>query len=144
MLFKRINRDAPDQVFVICKNGEDFELKGGTPVVYDFTTAKNGYSVILPTTAMLNAFAGVVADDEILGKSGTANEFGKVQVYGYHPAVYIAGTTAAAGDELQPVNAKSYLTLSAITTAYAIAGEQASLKASSTFGNKYKVFIRAM
>lgn len=155
MIFKRIKRDGPDQVFVICKNGATSKFDGGTPVCYDYTTDANGYTVIQPTTAMLHAFAGIVADGDTLGTSGQPDEYGKVQVYGHHPGAFIAGSTVSAGAMLVPVNAKSYLSLatthatSATETpnesiAFVVAGTTACLIASSTFGNTYKVFIRAM
>ena len=151
MLFKRVNRESPDQVFIICKNGDATKKSGGEAVCFDFGDAKDGYTVITPATAMLAAFAGIVADNEEIGAGG----FGKVQVYGFHPGVFIAGSTAAPGSLLKPVNAATNLTLSVLhassTTAtsdeaisFVIAGETACLKATSTVGLKYKAFIRAM
>jgi hypothetical protein len=75
--------------------------------------------------------------------------------YHHHPGAYLAGTTVTPGAMLVPVNAKSYLSLatthatSATETpnesiAFVVAGTTACLIASSTFGNTYKVFIRAM
>jgi len=155
MLFKRVKRTGAEQVFAIFKNGESSQLLAGTPVCVDYTTAADGVSVILPTTAMLHAFAGCVADGNTLGTSGQPDEYGLVQVYGHHPGVYIAGSTVTPGAMLVPVNAKSYLTL-AIThadstveapnesIAFVIAGTTGCLKASSTFGNTYRAFIRAL
>jgi hypothetical protein len=155
MEIRKLNRKSPEQVFGVFKNGEDVFLGGGTPVAVDYTTTADGNAVILPTTAMLHAFAGCIKDGEVLGTSGQPNEYGLVQLYGHHPGVYIAGTTVTAGAMLTPVNAKSYLTLAVShadstaeapteSIAFVVAGTTACLKASSTFGNTYQAFIRAM
>ena len=155
MLFQKINRSDADKVFIICKNGEAFQMLGGTPVNFDYTTDSNGNTVILPTTAYFRFFAGCVADGEVMGTSGQPDQYGKVQVYGHHPGVYMLGTTIAAGNILQQVTGKSYFSLG-VTNAWTMtaepqvgldfvtAGQAACLLATSTFGNTYKAFIRAM
>ena len=150
---------GPEQVFGVFKNGEAFLLNGGTPVAMDYITDADGITVILPTTAMLHAFAGCVRNGEVMGTSGQTNELGLVQLYGHHPGVYIAGSTVTPGAMCIPVNAKSYVTLAttfvhAASTAekvtfnqdlaYVIAGTTGCLIATSVFGSTYRAFIRAM
>ena len=155
MEFKQLNRTDPEQVFGVFKNGEAFYINGGTAVAVDYTTDADGNTVILPTTAMLHAFAGCVKDGETIGTSGQPNEYGLVQTYGHHPGIYMAGTTVTAGAMMAPVNTKSYVTLAVThadstteapneSIAFITAGTTACLKASSTFGNTYRGFIRAM
>ena len=158
MQLMKVNKDQPEQVFAICKNGESSALSGGSAVCYDYTTDADGNTVIEPTTAMLYAFAGVVANGETLGTSGNHEEYGRVQVYGHHPGVYMAGTTVTAGAIMHPVDSASYVTLGvtindANSTAldnvmngakWIVAGEAACVIATSTFGNTYKAFIRAL
>jgi len=150
---------GPEQIFGVFKNGEAVLLNGGTPVSVDYTTAADGVSVILPTTAMLYAFAGVVKHGEVLGTSGQPDEYGLVQIYGHHEGVYVAGSTVTPGAVMKPVNTKSYVTLGvtsvhADSTAgevsfdynygYVVAGTTGCLIATSTFGNQIIGFIKAM
>jgi len=146
---------GPEQVFGVFKNAEAVLLNGGTPVCIDYTTTADGIRVILPTTAMLHAFAGCVRDGEVLGTSGQPDEYGLVQIYGHHPGVYMVGTTVSAGAMMVPVNTKSYVSLATThadstveapneAIAFVIAGTAGCLIATSTFGNTYRAFIRAM
>ncbi len=148
---------GPEQIFGVFKNGEAVFLDGGTAVSVDYTTAADGVSVILPTTAMLYTFAGIVKEGETLGTSGQPDEYGLVQLYGHHGGVYVAGTTVTAGAVMVPVNTKSNVTLgvtvndanstnldAAYIGGYVVAGEGACLKATSLFGSTAKGFIKAM
>lgn len=159
MEIKTLGKGLPEQVFGVFKNGEAFLINGGTAVCVDYTTAADGISVILPTTAMLHAFAGCVKDGEVMGTSGQPDEYGLVQLYGHHPGVYMEGSTVTAGAMMIPVNAKSSVTLATTFThadstagavvfnqdlAFVIAGTTGCLKATSTFGKTYQAFIRAM
>jgi hypothetical protein len=158
MEIKQLNKSDPEVVYGVFKNGEAEFLDGGTPVCVDYTTDADGNTVILPTTAMLHMFAGCVKSGETLGTSGQPNEYGLVQLYGHHPGVYMAGSTVTPGAILHPVDAVSYLTLGVTINkanstalddclngqAFVMAGTTGCLKASSTFGNTHKAFIRAM
>lgn len=148
---------GPEQIFGVFKNGEAVFLDGGTAVSVDYTTAADGVSVILPTTAMLYTFAGIVRKGETLGTSGQPDEYGLVQVYGHHGGVYVAGTTVTPGAMMVPVNTKSNVTLGVTINAanstaldntfiggYVIAGTTACLKATSLYGSTAIGFIKAM
>lgn len=112
MLFQKINRNSPDKVFIICKNGESTRLPAGTPMCFDYTTQADGNAVIVPTTAMLYAFAGVIAEDETyMGTSGQPDAYGKIQVYGHHNKIYVSGSTVTPGAMLAPLDGKTYLHL---------------------------------
>jgi len=156
MFWKQVKRDGHERVFAVLKNGTTLAVNPGTSVAHDYTTAKDG-SFILPTTAMLHAFAGVAWD--VIGKSGAYNDVGKVLVYGDHPGVYMAGTTVTPGAMMIPVDGKSYVTLATTFAhadstaeevtfnqdlAFVIAGTTACLIATSTFGNTYRAFVRAL
>lgn len=149
---------GPEQVFGVFKNGAAVFLGGGTAVCVDYTTAADGISVILPTTAMLYTFAGIVKHGEVLGTSGQPDELGLVQVYGHHEQVYVAGTTVTPGAVMKPIDTKSYMTLGVtvndansavldsvqVGNGYFVAGTTGCLIATSLFGQSMKGFIKAM
>ena len=152
-IFQKIGR-AKAEIFKILKNGSSTAIVPGDAVVYDYTTAKDGYSVIIPTTALLNMFAGVVAEGTTLAVSGTDGEYGKVQVYGHHGAVKWVGTSVPPGMPLVPANdtggmviGKTHVT--SINTAnseiqFAYAGESVTHVNSLYSATGKKAFIRAM
>jgi hypothetical protein len=109
-IFQKVGRSKAE-IFKVLKNGSAAAITPGDAVVYDYTTAKDGYSVILPTTALLTAFAGVVAVGTTLAISGSDGEYGKVQIYGHHAAIRVAGTTVIPGSPLVPVNATGAMKL---------------------------------
>lgn len=156
MEFKSLGK-GPEQIFGVFKNGEAVFLDGGTAVSVDYTTAADGVSVILPTTAMLYTFAGLVKGEEVLGTSGQPDEYGLVQCYGHHGRMYVAGTTVTPGAMMVPVNTKSNVTLavtindanstnldSTFIGGYVVAGTTACLKATSLYGSTAIGFIKAM
>jgi len=102
-IFQKVGRGKAE-IFKILKNGSSSAITPGDAVCYDYTTAKDGKSVILPTTAMLTMFAGVVAVGTTLAASGSDGEYGKVLAYGHHAAIRIAGSTVIPGSPLVPVN----------------------------------------
>lgn len=141
---------GPEQVFGVFKNGAAVFLDGGTAVCVDYTTAADGISVILPTSAMLYTFAGCVRYGEVLGTSGQPDERGLVQLYGHHEGVYVAGSTVVPGNAMIPTAAKSYMTSQGVTNilenygGYVVAGTTACLKATSLYGSTAIGFIKAM
>ena len=101
MLFKRINRSDPEQIFIVVYNSYSVALSNGQAVMWDFVTDVNGVGVERPTARATNrglATAGIVA--EAIGIS----DYGLVQVYGYHSAVRVRACTSehtiAAGSPL--------------------------------------------
>lgn len=153
-IFQKVGRGKA-QVFKILKNGTTSAIAPGDAVVYDYTTAKDGYSVILPTTALLGMFAGVVAEGTTLAASGSDGEYGKVQVYGHHAAVKWEGSSVAIGDGLVPVNGTAGMavgTSHGASTAAAVserfmfawAGELSTFANSVYSSTGKKAFIRAL
>jgi len=109
-IFQKVGRDAAS-IFKVLKNGSSSALAPGDATVYDYTTTKDGLAVILPTTALLAMFAGVVAQGVTLAASGSAGQYGKVQIYGHHAAIRVAGSTVIPGSPLVPVNATGAMRL---------------------------------
>lgn len=152
-IFQKVGR-AKAEIFKILKNGSTTAIVAGDAVVYDYTTAADGYSVILPTTALLNMFAGVVAEGTTLAVSGTDGEYGKVQIYGHHGACRFVGTSVPQGMPLVPANGTGGMVIGAthvtsINTAnceiqFAYAGESVTHVNSLYSATGKKVFIRAM
>jgi len=92
MIFKRINRDNPEQVFITVKNGySTAALAAGQAVMWDLGDG-DGVNVtrVSNSTKRSTAFAGIAAE------AIAAGEYGLIQVWGYHSAVYVraSGTTA--------------------------------------------------
>ena len=150
---------GPEQIFGVFKNGEAVFINSGTPVCVDYTTAANGISVILPTTAMLYTFTGIIKEGEYLGTSGQPDELGLVQLYGHHGGIYVAGTTVTPGAMMVPADGSSAVTLgvtlndanSAVLDTiyvggYVVCGTTACLDATSTFltSNTMKGFVKAL
>lgn len=94
MIFKRINDDTPEQVFIVAKNSwSTASLSNGDVVQWDYTTDVDGVGVTKPTgyaTSFGFAVAGVAA------QTITAGSYGLIQVYGYHSAVRVRASTGAA------------------------------------------------
>ena len=119
MIFKRINRTDPEQVFVVIKNSyAAASLTNGQAVQWDFGTDVDGVGVTRPTARATNrgfATAGIISE------TITAGEFGLMQVYGYHSAVRVRACssehTIAAGSPLQINLAGSAFCLEPICTA---------------------------
>ena len=85
MLLKRISRTDPEKIFMVVKNSwSTASLANGYVVQWDFNVDIDGVGVTKPTglaTNLGNACAGVAAE------TIAHNEYGLVQVYGYHAAV---------------------------------------------------------
>jgi hypothetical protein len=92
MIFKRINRDNPEQIFITAKNGySTAALAAGQAVMWDLGDG-DGVNVtrITNSTKRQLAFAGIAAE------AIAAGEYGLIQVWGYNSATYVrmSGTTA--------------------------------------------------
>jgi hypothetical protein len=91
MLFQRVNRDDPEKVFIVVKNSYTVALSNGQAVIWDIVTEKDGVAVERPTAIATNlgiAAAGIVV--EAIG----INDYGLIQVYGYHSAVKVRVATS--------------------------------------------------
>jgi hypothetical protein len=98
MLFQRISQTDPEKVFVIVKNSYDTaSLTNGQVAEWDYTTDADGVSVTKPSSTDTHGFGicGVVAETIAL------DAYGLVQVYGYHGAALVDGSSGlAAGSAL--------------------------------------------
>jgi hypothetical protein len=95
MIFKKINRAVPEQVFVAVRNVDTATLTQGYCAVWDYDTDDQdyaGYAVRFPvtnSTALMDnpcMFAGVIASDISPDSNGT------VQVWGMVDSVFVSGT----------------------------------------------------
>ena len=149
-IFQKVGRSKAE-IFKILKNGSAAAIVPGDAVCYDYTTAADGISVILPTTALLGAFAGCVAEGTTLAVSGDDGQYGKVQIYGHHAAArYDAGESIPAGQPLVPVSGTGEMNVGVTdaTTAnphiqFAFSGESVT-RAKSLYSTPKVAFIRAM
>ena len=142
-IFQKVGRGTAE-IFKILKNGESSAIGQGNAVCYDFTTAKDGKTVILPTTTSFGLFAGVVANGVTLAKSGSDGEWGKVQIYGLHGGVKVGGgVTASLGDALVPVNSSGVMTVGNSTN-IDVQFVRAAANATTTIYKGLTCFIRAM
>lgn len=155
MIFRRINRDQVESVFMAIQNniGSGTAMTKDAAVQLDITTAVDGIKNVVPTTAGLWCFTGLV-DAAIADQ-----DFGIVQVYGYRSSsiIFQTGTSQAAGLPVIPTNAVNYMQTTASSYTFAsnttvsvtqfpyfamLAESIASSAASATISAK--VFIRAL
>ena len=150
MLFKRLNRTDPEQIFIVVQANEGSALVQNQTVQWEVASASvDGVRVRQMDTGNLHCFVGVV-DAAIADQA-----YGLVQVWGYRSGsiVFQTDTSVDTGALLVPVAAQNYFNSIASTTAtnavvsnqplYAVLLESiASSSASATISKK--VFIRAM
>lgn len=122
MQYRRINRDYPENILSLVKNGNASAMPAGSAAMFS-TTVLDGYTVDLPSTAGLSLFAGIAAE------AIAAGGWGRVCVYGFrgncatipaHTAIFGArvqndsgaGSDIAIGDILVPTNGQNYLSRS--------------------------------
>jgi hypothetical protein len=143
MLFKRINRDSAEKIYIVCKNVSGGVLTAGYTCVFDTGASCDGVRVTQATTAALGSVAGV-ADADIAN-----NGYGLIQAWGYRSSAYIYTSTGSsvAGDVLGTTNAEWGLTPTASTStapAFGFLCEAVAASTSSRFHTTAKVFIRAL
>lgn len=146
MLFKRISRTAPEQVFVVVKNVSGSTMTAGYSCTWDLSASVDGVRVTRANTATRNCFAGVVDADIANG------DYGLVQVYGYRSSAYITRSTvkvSAAGEGLECVNSDWGLmpaaTVASPYCAYAFIAETVtSTSGTADSWTTAKIFIRAL
>ena len=149
-LFQKVGRGATE-IYKILRNASSTAIGPGNAVCFDYTTDKTSKSVILPTTAGLRLFAGVVAYGKTLAASGTDGEWNKVQIYGHHAGVKVGvANSAFPGMGLVPYNASGVMTLgvthvtSISTSNEAIQFVTAAAIAGNSVYTDLVCFIRAM
>jgi len=148
-LFKRLNRDEPERIFVAFENNEGSALVRDQTIQIDTTSQVDGVRARQMDTGQLFAFLGVV--DAAVATGGV----GLAQTYGYRSTsvVFQTNTSQDTGVALVPVAAQNYLqsvatTLASNTTItlqpiFAVLMESiASAAASATVSRR--VWIRAM
>lgn len=150
MLFKRLNRDMPEQVFIVVQNNEGAALAANATVQLELAAASvDGIKARQPDTGNLFAFLGV-ADAAIADQ-----DYGLIQAYGYRAsaAVWQSSTSMATGEPLVASAGAGHFVTVASTTAsnaavtlqpvFAVLAESiASSSASTTISAK--VFLRAL
>jgi hypothetical protein len=149
MLFKRLSRDLPEQVFVVVENNEGATIAKDQTVQMDNTTEADGIKARDMDTGALYCFQGLA--DAAIADGG----YGLVQVYGYRSTskVFQTDTSLAAGAPLVPVAAQEYLQTVASTIAsnaavtlqpfYAALLESVASSSASAAASA-KIFIRAL
>jgi hypothetical protein len=147
MFFQTINGTDPEKIFIIVKNSyATAAITVGQVVCFDYTTDCDGIGVTQPSTALLGAVAGLVADASI-----AAGAYGLVQVYGHMASGAVGGgtTNVTAGHPLTAANASFTLVMATTTGVnsinttckpFFIAGEAYTTTAAAA----KKVFIRCL
>jgi hypothetical protein len=148
MLFKRVNREAPEQVFAVVYNNEGSSLAADSTCQWEPNSASvDGVKVRAMDTANEYCFAGIV-DSAI-----AAGAYGLIQIYGYRSTstVLTTDTSITTGVALVPVAAQAYLqsqhtvyTSNANFTRSPIFAVLLESITTSTGNVSRKVFIRAM
>jgi hypothetical protein len=149
-LFKRLNRDEPERIFVSFENNEGSALVKDQTIQIDHTSQVDGVKARQHDSALLcHLFLGIV--DAAVATGG----WGLAQTYGYRSSsiVWQTDTSQDTGVLLVPVSVQNYLQSVASTFAsnttvtirpvYAYLLESiASAAASATISKK--IWIRAM
>lgn len=103
MLFKRINRTDPEQVFLVCRNDDSVAWIAGAPVCFIADGTRDGVDAIRNNTAAAAKQALLVG---LADAATVAAEYGLVQCYGYRSNAVInqagsaSGAAGAVGDGL--------------------------------------------
>lgn len=143
MLFKRVTRDLPEQVFVAFENNEGGTMAKDATAQLDLTTAIDGVKARYVDQHQQYAFLGIV------DAAVAAGAFGLCQVYGYRSSstVVRTDTDLSAGMPLTVVTNVQHLAqvgtaaATALADVYVVAAESST---SGTGSSTPKVFIRAL
>lgn len=143
MLFKRLNRDQPEQVFIVVENNEGGAMAANATCQLDLTTDVDGVKARYVDQHQQYAFLGIV--DAAIAD----NAFGLVQVYGYRSTstVVRTDTDLSAGMPLTVVTNVQHLAQVGTAAATALADIYVYAAESSTSGtgsSSPKIFIRAL
>ena len=150
MIIPRLNRGAPERIFIACYNDSGSALSKGQLVCFSCDGTRDGYEITDPTAALNPLTAG-------LAHATTANgDYGLVQIYGLDDDALIlkCGTASnangAIGDCLVMHSAISGLSGSAVGSdakgmgSYWFALGETMASSSATATTTAKVFIRCM
>lgn len=138
--FQQINYSDPDVVKSYVTNGEaSTALAQGSAVCWDYTTAADGATVIIPTTAMLQLPAGVTSTTSI-----AAGAKGLIVTHGHTTALVDGTTDVTVGDPLIISDTSVNLTKASLITG-AIGVARMSFVAGATYttnsASLKKVFV---
>ena len=92
MLIPRLNRGAPERIFIACYNDSGSALSKGQLVCFSMDGTRDGYEITDPTAALAGLAAG-------LAHATTANgEYGLIQIYGMDDDAIILKCGTASND----------------------------------------------
>lgn len=142
MIFKRINRSNPEQVFAVFQANEA-SMAADDVAALELTAASvDGVKIVQPNTGELPAVVGII-------DAAIANgDYGLVQIYGYRSTsrVNTTGATLTPGQALVPVAGQDYLetvpSTSGVMPQFVLLESAASTGTTATVSKK--VFIRSM
>ena len=148
MIFKRINRTDPEQIFIVVQGNEGAAINANQTVQWEIASASvDGVKVRDMDTANLYAFAGV-ADAAIADGA-----YGLIQIYGYRSTslVLTTDTSTTTGVPLVAVAGQDYFqsensvyTSNANFTRTPIYAVLLESITTSTGSVSRKIFLRAM
>ena len=142
MIFKRINRSNPEQVFAVFQANEA-SMAADDVAALELTAASvDGVKIVQPNTGELPAVVGII--DAAISNG----DYGLVQIYGYRSTsrVNTTGATLTPGQALVPVAGQDYLetvpSTSGVMPQFVLLESAASTGTTATVSKK--VFIRSM
>jgi hypothetical protein len=145
MIFKRLNRTSPEQVYAVFKNNEGSAFTANQVVQLDMTSSVDGVNIVEPNASELNAVVGIL--DAALANGA----YGLVQIYGYRSQanIELSGSSIAVGNALLPRAGSKLLAYggnlvpaSGLFSGFFAAESQVSTAGAGTINGK--VFIRMM
>jgi hypothetical protein len=143
MIFKRLNRTSPEQVFAVFQAAEA-GISADDPVQID-TSSQDGVAVEQPATSAAEATNLTIGVADAAIANGA---YGLVQIYGYRSTGRVLAllTSIAAGVALRPVSDVDYFETAAAHVAIApnFALVASVAQSASTGTVSTKIFIRCM
>jgi hypothetical protein len=143
MIFQRVAKSSPEQVFMVVKNVSGSTMTAGYHCAWDVSATADGVNVSQIGSACLQAYAGVA-------NAAIANgAYGLIQVYGYRSSAYIYSSTgsSAAGDNLSVVASEwgvTPATTGGAAKTFGFLCEAITGSTSSQYHTTAKIFIRAL
>lgn len=143
MIFKRIARTSPEQIFVVVKNVSGSTVTSGYWVAWDVSATVDGVNVSQIGSACMQACAGC-ADADIANGA-----YGLIQVYGYRSSAQIYSSTgsSASGDNLVAVASQwgvTPATTLGTSKAFGFLCAAVTGSTSSQYNTTAKVFVRCL
>lgn len=143
MLFKRLNRSSPEQVFISMQANAAGIAADDVVSLETAAASVDGVKVIQPATALAAAHAIVgIADSAIANGS-----FGLVQIFGYRSTsrvILTDSTQSALAQALRAVSGQDYLSTVASTVGVMPPAVLLESLATGTTTASAKIFLRMM